>query len=101
MNVFGCRNVHAKPDSRTAASASMWYAATALLMSPRGTALLDCRTTCSTPASRAWAAPPTLYRLFGSKDHLVVEYLERADRLYRQWFTEAVERGGADPGARI
>jgi AcrR family transcriptional regulator len=52
-------------------------------------------------AARAGVAPPTLYRLFGSKDHLVAEYLERADRLYREWFTEAAESGGADPAARI
>jgi AcrR family transcriptional regulator len=52
-------------------------------------------------AARAGVAPPTLYRLFRSKDHLVSRYLERADRLYRQWFTEAVESGGADPAARV
>jgi AcrR family transcriptional regulator len=52
-------------------------------------------------AAQAGVAPTTLYRIFASKDDLVAAYVERADRLYREWFTEAVDAAGADPRARI
>jgi AcrR family transcriptional regulator len=52
-------------------------------------------------AAEAGVAPTTLYRLFASKDDLVAAYVERADRLYREWFTGVVEAAGADPRARI
>jgi AcrR family transcriptional regulator len=52
-------------------------------------------------AAEAGVAPSTLYRLFESKDDLVAAYLERADRLYREWFEEAATGGGADPARRI
>jgi AcrR family transcriptional regulator len=54
-----------------------------------------------TIAARAGVAPTTLYRLFASKDDLVAAYVERADRLYREWFTEATETAGPDPRERI
>jgi AcrR family transcriptional regulator len=52
-------------------------------------------------AERAGVAPTTLYRLFESKDDLVAAYMERADRLYREWFDEAVQAGGTDPAHRV
>lgn len=52
-------------------------------------------------ADEAGVAPTTLYRLFASKDDLVAAYLERADRLYRGWFTEALDAAGPEPRARI
>jgi AcrR family transcriptional regulator len=52
-------------------------------------------------AAEAGIAPTQLYRLFASKDDLIDAYVERADRLYRAWFTEAMEKGGAEPRARI
>jgi hypothetical protein len=50
MKLFGRRKVQASPESRTARSERMWYLATALVRSPLGAALLDWRTTRSTPA---------------------------------------------------
>jgi AcrR family transcriptional regulator len=52
-------------------------------------------------AAEAGVAPATLYRLFGSRDGLVEAYVERADRLYKDWFDAAVEAGGTDPRDRI
>src|SRR3954449_7344012 len=52
-------------------------------------------------AAAAGVAPTTLYRLFASKDDLIAAYIERADRLYQEWFTGVVEAAGADPRARI
>lgn len=52
-------------------------------------------------AAAAGVAPPTLYRLFGSKDDLVAAYVERADRGYREWFNAAADAGGQDPRGRI
>jgi AcrR family transcriptional regulator len=52
-------------------------------------------------AAEAAVAPATLYRLFGSKDDLIGAYIDRADRLYREWFNAAARAGGAEPGAQI
>lgn len=52
-------------------------------------------------ASEAGVAPTTLYRLFASKDDLVAAYVEREDRLYREWFDAAVESAGPHPRERI
>jgi AcrR family transcriptional regulator len=52
-------------------------------------------------ADTAGVAPTTLYRLFSSKDDLIAAYVERADRLYRGWFTGALDAGGPEPRDRI
>lgn len=52
-------------------------------------------------AAEAGVAPTTLYRLFSSKDNLIGAYIERADRLYRQWFDTSAGAGGADPRQQI
>jgi AcrR family transcriptional regulator len=52
-------------------------------------------------AAEAQVAPPTLYRLFGSKDDLIVAYLRRNDEGYRAWFLESTAVGHGDPRSRI
>jgi AcrR family transcriptional regulator len=52
-------------------------------------------------AAEAGVAATTLYRLFASKDDLIAAYIERADRLYREWFDAAAGAGGADPRQAI
>jgi AcrR family transcriptional regulator len=52
-------------------------------------------------AAEAGVAPTTLYRLFASKDDLIAAYIERADRLYREWFDAAAAAGGPDPRGQI
>jgi AcrR family transcriptional regulator len=52
-------------------------------------------------AADADVAPTTLYRLFASKDDLVGAYMQRADRLYREWFTAAALAGGTRPRDQI
>ena len=52
-------------------------------------------------AAEAGIAPTTLYRLFASKDDLVTAYIERAFRLYREWFEAAAASGGASPREQI
>lgn len=52
-------------------------------------------------AAAAGVASTTLYRLFTSKDDLVAAYVEREDRLYREWFDRTIEEAGADPRERI
>jgi AcrR family transcriptional regulator len=52
-------------------------------------------------AAEADVAPTTLYRLFASKDDLIAAYIERADRLYREWMTEATAPGVGSPRERI
>jgi AcrR family transcriptional regulator len=52
-------------------------------------------------AAAADVAPTTLYRLFASKDDLIAAYIERADRLYREWMTEATAPRVGSPRERI
>jgi AcrR family transcriptional regulator len=52
-------------------------------------------------AAEAQVAPPTLYRLFGSKDDLVVAYLRRNDEGYRAWFLESTAANLGGPRTRI
>jgi AcrR family transcriptional regulator len=52
-------------------------------------------------AAEAGVAPTTLYRLFASKDDLIAACIERADRLYREWFDAAAAAGGQDPREQI
>jgi AcrR family transcriptional regulator len=52
-------------------------------------------------AAEAGVAPTTLYRLFASKDDLIAAYVERASRLYREWFDAAAAAGGPDPRDQI
>lgn len=52
-------------------------------------------------AADAQVAPPTLYRLFGSKDDLVAAYLRRNDEGYRAWFLEATAPSPDGARARI
>ena len=56
MKLCGRRNVHASPDSRTAASDARWYAETALSSSLLRTEDADSSTTRATPASRSTAS---------------------------------------------
>ena len=48
-------------------------------------------------AAEAEVAPTTLYRLFASKDDLVGAYMQRAGRLYREWFDAAALAAGRIP----
>ena len=50
-----------------------------------------------TVAARAGVAPPTLYRLFATKDELVAAYVEQCSTAYRERLTDvsAPERGTA------
>src|SRR3954471_672569 len=52
-------------------------------------------------AAAADVAPTTLYRLFASKDDLIAAYVDRADRLYREWMTDATATGVGSPRERI
>ncbi len=52
-------------------------------------------------AAEAGVAPTTLYRLFASKDELIAAYIDRGDRLYREWFDASAEAGGPDPQDQI
>jgi AcrR family transcriptional regulator len=54
-----------------------------------------------TIAAQAEVAPTTLYRLFASKDDLIAAYIERADRLYREWMSEATAPAVGAPRERI
>ena len=54
-----------------------------------------------TIASEADVATTTLYRLFASKDGLIAAYIERADRLYKDWFTAATASAAGEPRERI
>jgi AcrR family transcriptional regulator len=51
---------------------------------------------------RSGVARMTLYRHFGSKDALVLAFLERRDeRWTRGWLQRAIERRAVDPGERL
>jgi AcrR family transcriptional regulator len=52
-------------------------------------------------ASAAGVAPPTLYRIFGSKDGLVAAYLERAAEGYLAWMEAASAPSVGTPRDRI
>jgi AcrR family transcriptional regulator len=54
-----------------------------------------------TIAAEAEVAPTTLYRLFASKDGLIAAYVERADRLYKEWMTAATAPDVGPPRERI
>jgi len=45
-------------------------------------------------AAAAGVTTTTLYRLFGSKDGLVLAYLKRLDEHWFEWFDDAVSKGG-------
>ena len=46
-------------------------------------------------------AAPTLYRLWSSKEDLVVGYIASSAEGYRAWFDAAASAGGEDPRAQI
>jgi AcrR family transcriptional regulator len=48
----------------------------------------------------AGVAKTSLYRNFGSKDDLIVAYLERADKDYWRWFDESIAEAGS-PRAKL
>ena len=52
-------------------------------------------------AAEAGIAPTTLYRLFASKDDLIAAYVERANRLYKEWFDAVTAEDGRGPRERI
>jgi AcrR family transcriptional regulator len=45
-------------------------------------------------AAEAQVTTTTLYRLFGSKEGLVVAYLNKANQEWVEWFEQAVDQGG-------
>jgi AcrR family transcriptional regulator len=49
----------------------------------------------------AHVAAPTLYRLWSSKDDLVLAYVAGSAEGYRAWFDAAASAGGDDPRARV
>jgi AcrR family transcriptional regulator len=54
-----------------------------------------------TVAARAQIAPPTLYRLFGSKDELVAAYVRRCSARYKAALEAATGPGAGSPLTRI
>lgn len=50
---------------------------------------------------RSGVAKTTLYRHFASKDELIVAWLERANRQFREWFDTAVARRRTPKGGLI
>jgi len=51
--------------------------------------------------AKAGTAKATLYKLFGSKEHLVEIVLEREGCAWRNWFLGGLETGGATPIGRL
>lgn len=49
----------------------------------------------------AGVAKMSLYRHFGSKEHLIVECLSRLDVRYHEWFVAQVEDRAGDPVAKL
>src|ERR1700756_5961194 len=49
----------------------------------------------------AGTAKTTLYKLFGSKPHLVNAGLESEGRQWREWFIDAIEVGGGDAETKL
>src|SRR5215216_4265086 len=45
-------------------------------------------------AAKAGVTTATLYRLFGSKEGLIIAYLRRADQEWFEWFYRTVAEGG-------
>lgn len=52
-------------------------------------------------AAEAGVAPPTLYRVFGSKEALVAAYLDSCDRAYRDALETATAADGRAPRERL
>ncbi len=46
-------------------------------------------------------AKMTLYHCYGSKDGLVVAFLEESHRRWRQWFRERLDHGQPEPGSAV
>ena len=51
--------------------------------------------------SAAGTAKATLYKTFGSKEHLVGAVLEREGRIWREWFVAGLDAGQAAPVDRL
>ena len=51
--------------------------------------------------AEAGTAKATLYKTFGSKEHLVEAVLEREGRIWRDWFIGALDAGDAAPLDRL
>src|SRR5947207_15902932 len=51
--------------------------------------------------NEAGTAKTTLYKLFGSKTHLVHAVLESEGKQWREWFIGAIEAGGGDAQTKL
>ena len=51
--------------------------------------------------AEAGTAKTTLYKLFGSKEHLVEEVLKREGEIWRDWFVRETNRAGSTPRDRL
>jgi AcrR family transcriptional regulator len=54
-----------------------------------------------TVAARAKVAPPTLYRLFRTKDDLVAAYVDRCSAAYKDRLTSATQPSAGEPRERL